>query len=395
MINRRSLLVSSASLALGAAVLPLAASQAEAYTLARIPATRQRSYGPNGTHWPAHTPRTGFRRDVTVACSWTAIASAIRAVSQAQAGDGVIIRVRPGTLRGDNARDVLSRLGSYNFKKNILVTPRDGYGTVTMTGTVRLRDVRGITFARFIAHNVRMVDCARTAWAQTKLTYGMRFYASRSVITRCDGYELVMPNSRVNAEDAFSYSAGSGSTLTNCLLEGCYSAPVFRPSGSSAHLDTFQMFGSGSYRGLTIRDSVFFGSNNCALQIGGYSARDPRAGSDFLVLDHSIIMSQEMAVRTRFPRPSGGTGNGSQAINGGGEPGQLSAINGTYVLGSMYTTQWKRVSGSYTSNQPSVRNNRAASGQWTYQSDLGQMTSRRLTSMAPVPTDAYLRSIWT
>lgn len=389
------MLLSTAALGLGSALLPLSPTAARGYTLSAIPSAPVRSYGPNGTHWPAHTPRTGHAVTLRVACNWAAIRSAIASVTAAQAARGVIILVGAGTLPADAARDMLSNVGSATWSRNVLITPEPGYGTVTMTGTARMRRVEGVTFARFIAHNIRMVDCTRTTWAHCRLNYGMRIYSSSGVVSGCDGYELVMPNSRVNPEDAFSYSAGPGSTLTNCLWEGCYTAPIFRPNGSNAHLDTFQMFGGGFYRGLTIRDSVFFGSNNCALQIGGSFPNDPRRGTNFLTIDHSIVMSQSMAMRTRFPMLSGGSGNGGQAINGGGEDGQLSAINGSYVLGSMHVTRWNRVQDSYTSHARAVTGNPARTGQWIYRSDLVNMTAAQLTSLAPVPTDTYLRRIWT
>ncbi len=391
MIPRRELFASAAALGLGATLLGTAGlTTADAFTIAKIPA-RRASYGPNGTHWPANTPKSGHATVLRVACTWAAIGRAIAGVTASQAAGGVLIRVANGTLPGGT---VLQNLGSASWSKNVLVTPENGWGTVTIRDTATIRNVRGVTFARLNAHHIRLIDCSRTNWAQSKLTLGMRTYAESTAVTQCNSYEVVMPVSKADPTDPFSYAASRGGSISNCLWEGCYGAAVFRPVGSSAHLDTFQMFGDGSYRGLTIRDSIFFGGNNCGLQIGGSSTADPARGTDFLVLDHSMVLSQAMSVRTRYKLPSGASGGGSQAINGAGEPWQLSAINSSYVLGSMHVTQWKRIADSYTSHSRAVTGNPARTGRWAYQSSLESLSASQLDSMSPTPTDAYLSSIW-
>jgi hypothetical protein len=394
MFDRRRFLLSTASLGLGAALLPAVTTQANGYSLAGIPASRP-SYGPNGTHWPSHTPRTDFGRVINVACTWSAIRGALASVSANDAAQGVHIQVAPGTLSG-GGHDVISNVGSANWSKNVLVSPRDGWGTVTISDTANLRNVRGVTFARINAYHLRLIDCTRSAWAHSKLTLGLRTYAQAGSVSQCNAYEVVMPVSKCDPTDPFSYAASAGATLNHCVWEGCYGAAVFRPKGSGAHLDTFQMFGSGSYRGLLIKDSIFFGGNNCGLQIGGSSTADPLRGTDFLILDHSMVLSQAMSVATRYPVPYGADGGGgTQAINGAGEPYQLSAINGSYVLGTMHVTRWKRISDSYTSSAPAVTRNPARTGAWTYEPKLASMKAASLNSVAPVPTDSYLRSIWT
>lgn len=393
MIPRRELIRTTASLGLGAALLGSAAGMnASAFTIAATP-SRRASYGPNGTHWPANTPKSGFGTVIRVACTWSAIGRAIAGVTASQAAGGVIIRVAGGTLPGGT---VLQNVGNPSWTKNILVTPDKGWGTVTIRDTATFRNVRGVTFARLNGHHIRLINCTRTNWAHSKLTLGMRTYAEQGRVTQCNAYEVVMPVSKADPTDPFSYAAAAGASLSNCVWEGCYGAAVFRPSGSSAHLDTFQMFGNGSYRGLTIRDSILFGGNNCGLQIGGSSTADPARGTDFLILDHSMVLSQAMSVRTRYRLPAGvSSGAGSQAINGAGEPWQLSAINSSYVLGSMHVTRWKRIANSYTSHSRAVSGNPARTGSWTYQSSLGAMAAARLNNMSPIPTDSYLRSIWT
>ena len=110
-----------------------------------------------------------------------------------------------------------------------------------------------------------------------------------------------MADAKVDISDPFGFAAGNNSMITDSVWEGCYCAPVFRPAGATDHIDTLQMYGNGAYRGLTIRDSTFFGALNSALQLGGPKPDDPELGTPFLTLDHSIFTAQVIAMRVRYP----------------------------------------------------------------------------------------------
>ena len=271
-----------------------------------------RSYGPNGTHWPATTPRPGDPgvRVIDVDCSWGAIAGAISGASDADVAAGLHVRVARGTLPGHgagaNARPVLKGLGKASWKKNILVSPRDGWGSVTISDPVRIVGVDGVTFARINSRYVLLTDCVRTAWAQAKVSQGVKVTASARSVTACDLYEVVMADAKTDPNDPFSFAAGAGASLRDCVWEGCYIAPVFRELGSSNHIDAAQMSGGGVYRGLTIRDSTLFGALNCALQLGGPKASDPNKGTPYLTLDRVILTSQTTALRVRYTLPGRG-----------------------------------------------------------------------------------------
>ena len=306
-----------------------------------------RSYGPNGTHWPAHTPWIGDTATavVEVPCDWAAIGAAIAAVTPAQAATGVKITVAAGHT--DRRRHIVriddgaEGARQHGVGANVLVAPRDGWGTIRISDPARLRDVAGVTFARIDANDLLLTNCNRTVWAQSKVTKGFRMTSSYGATTsECGAYEIVMADAKADISDPLGYAAGDDCVLINCVWEGCYAAPVFRPSGATDHVDTIQMFGSGWYRGLTIRDTTFFGSLNCALQIGGSRPDDPNAGTPFLTLDHSIVTSQATAIRVRYPLPSGADMPSiTQAINGIGEPGQLFATD-SLIFGSMYKSSW-------------------------------------------------------
>src|SRR4029453_1279632 len=272
-----------------------------------------RSYGPNGTHWPANTPwfDAAFGKVIDVACTWDAISKAIASVTDAQVAAGVHIRIAPGSLPGfgssSGSKAALQGVGRGTASKNILVSPKSGWGTVTIADDVRIKGVKGVTFARINGRSVLLTDCSRTNWAHSKGSVNFRMTASNGIVRACTAYEVVMADAKIEISDPFGYAAGSNSIISDSIWEGCYCAPVFRPAGASDHIDTLQMYGNGAYRGLTIRDSTFFGSLNSALQLGGPKPEDPELGTPFLTLDHSILTAQVIAMQVRYPLPRGPT----------------------------------------------------------------------------------------
>ena len=359
-----------------------------------------RSYGPNGTHWPADTPwfDASFGRVIDVACTWDAIGKAIGSVTDAQIASGVHIRVAPGTLPGfgssSGSKPALQGVGRGTATKNILVSPKNGWGTVTIADDVRIRSVKGVTFARINGRSILLTDSSGTNWAQSKVTVNFRMTASSGIVRDCNAYEVVMPDAKVDISDPFGYAAGSNSMITDSVWEGCYCAPVFRPAGASDHIDTLQMYGNGAYRGLTIRDSLLFGSLNSALQLGGPKPEDPELGTPFLTLDHSILTAQVIAIQARYPLPAGAYAPKlGQAINGSGEANQLFAKD-SYVFGSMYNTQWGSVQNSFTAYNKAPTNNKAVSGAWVYDPAMMTVAARWFDDRTPTPTDDYLASIW-
>lgn len=357
------------------------------------------AFGPDGSHWPSNTIRPGGGRStIDVECTWEAIRSALAAVTADQAAAGTHIRVAPGELPGfgggNGARAVLENVGDPRWQRNALVTPRDGWGSISIADGARLRKVQGVTFARINATFVLLADCTRTNWVQSKVSLGFRMVANQGTVTECDAYEVVMPVAKADISDPFGFAASAGATLKDSEWVGCYAAPVFRPKGASDHIDTLQMYGDGIYRGLVVRDSTLFGGLNSALQLGGTRPSDPDLGTPFVTLEHSIIASQEAATKVRYSVPAGAQAPTSgQAINGAGEPGNLHAYS-TFVLGSMYTTKWGTVKDSYVSYVKAPANNPAREGGWIYDQRLSLLGPDQFDKYSPEPTDAYLASIW-
>ena len=412
-ISRRTLLTAAAVIA-PASLLPKlphdpaapifkrsssAGANSGSTALAAAPST-VRSYGPNGTHWPADTPwfDASFGKVIDVPCTWDAISKAIASVTDAQIVAGVHIRIAAGTLPGfgssSGSKAPLQNVGRGTASKNILVSPKNGWGTVTISDDVRIKGVKGVTFARINGRSVLLTDCSRTSWAHSKVTVNFRMTASSGVVRNCNAYEVVMADSKVDISDPLGYAAGNDSMITGSVWEGCYCAPVFRPDGASDHIDTLQMYGNGAYRGLTIRDSTLFGALNSALQLGGPKPEDPELGTPFLTLDHSILTAQMTAIQVRYPLPAGAYAPRlGQAINGSGEPNQLFAKD-SYVFGSMYNTKWGSVVNSFTAYNKAPTNNTALSGAWVYDPAMASATAGWFDARTPTPTDDYLASIW-
>ena len=360
-----------------------------------------RAFGPNGTHWPAHTPWIGETQATVLdtECDWEAIASALKGITPEMAAGGVRIAVAPGTLSGDGASSgstpVLSELGDAEWSQNVLIAPRDGWGSVTVTTPARLQDVNGVTIARIDGDDILLTNCTRTAWAQAKMRKGLRMTSSYEATTReCGAYEIVMAEAKADISDPLGYAAGDGCVITDCVWEGCYCAPVFRPSGAEDHVDSLQMFGTGWYRGLVVRDSTVFGSLNCALQIGGSRDDDPNRGTPFLTVDHSILTSQATAIRARYPQPANtDTPKLGQAINGVGEEGQLYATD-SYIFGSMYRSSWGTVVNTKVSAEDAPERNPIRDGSWDYDPKMSKWGADEFDELTPAPTDEYLASIW-
>ncbi len=371
--------------------------------LALVPAAFSQSapsFGPNGTHWPSNTPKPGaaIPNVLEVDCTWAAIKAAITAATDAQVEEGYHIKVAPGNLPGNGSGSgspaVLSTVGKTGLSKNILITPRDGWGTITITAGARILAVKGVTFARFNGHSVRFQDCPQTNWAQSKMSLGIYMQASGIDVTNCNFYEIVIPDSAVSSADRMGFAAGNGRTISNCVIEGVYVAPLFRAAGSSAHMDTLQMYGNGIYRGLTLRDSVLFGSANCAMQLGGVKASDPNVGTPFFTMEHTLLTSLSRAIALRYPQlPDSDVPSLSQAINGAGEPWHMYASD-SIVLGSMYTTKWNTVTNSRANIVDVATKHPATTGGWVYDPALSSWGPADLDAVAPHPTDAYLASIW-
>lgn len=350
---------------------------------------RTASFGPNGTHWPSLIP-TPFMYDSTVpyivevAASWTAIRTAIAAVTPEQAAEGVLILVAPGNLTGNGAgagnTPVLENLGSSAWTRRITVAPRDGYGTVTISGGARIKNVRSVAFAGLIADQIKLEGCDRSALAWTKVTRWLAGYGLTGQTTSMVEFsEVVMPDSLIADGDASDFYSVSSGPIDGWRFDGIYLAPHFYNPATTPkpHTDTLQFAGSAAYSNMIFRDAAIFASNNCSLQTGNLNG---------LTLEHSYIAAGSVA-RSRYPfLPGGSTEGGTAAFNGNGT--NFSAID-SVIIGGMGSASWSSATNTRTSYTYQA-SQQPASGAWTVDTTL----SATNPPMPPMPDDAYLNSIW-
>ncbi|WP_367871206.1 chitobiase/beta-hexosaminidase C-terminal domain-containing protein [Luteolibacter sp. Populi] len=362
------------------------------------------SFGANGTHWPELIP-TPFMYDNTVAnivevpCNWTAIRNAIQGVTANQANSGTLILVAPGELAGNGSSSgsdpVLESIGSATWAQRVTVAPRDGYGTVKWKNGIRFLKVFGICFAGFesiesggVKSGVKLQGCRRSALAWIKCVGHFGAYGTDGITTEgVEIVELVQPNHYVVNDDAADIYAGGG-PITGWRFDGCYHAPRFYEypyTGGKPHTDTFQFAtaSGGTYGDMTLRDSAYFSSNNCAIQTGNVNGLD---------LEHCYVVSDTVSL-SRYPwLPGGASGeNGAtkNAFNGSGK--NLTAKDCTFYGGMALNqtdspTPWSHVQNTRTSKAY----NAPASGAWTVDTGMNAGNS----GMPPMPNDAYLDNIW-
>ncbi len=355
---------------------------------------RVASFGPNGTHWPAVVPTPFIYDDeipniIEVECSWSGIKSALASVTEEQAAEGVLILVQPGNLVGNGSgstrKPVLQDLGSLDWEKRVTVAPRDGFGSVTISEGARIFQVFSVCFAGFDADSIAFHANSRSALAWTRVTDFLSVNGTTGAIVRdVEIVEVVIPDAGIgNADSADCYSAGALET-SNYVFDGVYMAPRYRPAGGSGHTDTIQFAetSSGSLlKDILIRDSAFFASSNCAIQVGSI---------DGLVVEHTYVVGGAPA-KTRYPFPEGAdTSGANNCFNGSGRDGGrgLEAYDCYFVGGiNGHNGGWLRAENTYTVYDG---DNVPVEGAWIVDKTLNENNP----PMPPYPSTEYLQSIW-
>lgn len=374
---------------------------------------REPSRGPNGTHWHEGTPwlTEDVPTVIEVDPTWPAIVAAGRGISAEQADAGAKVLVRPGDLTGlgggESATAVLDGMGSTAWRRNVLVAPRDGFGTVRIVGqSARFRKVHGFTFAQLDGVGVTRTGCINNTLAWSRLTSHRTTGLNGQWTKNSNLYEVVVPDAKVADIDPAGFAsgypgspavhAGGNAWLTDCAAVGCYSAPNWVPAGGIGHNDSWQLYGSGLYGGFVFRDTALWGSNNCALQLGGWTAGFDALWPDmdyFVKLDHCLLVGPQSNSAMRYAYPEGiKVPTLNQAINGAGRPEYLMAGGGTTIIGSVYPTVWKSVTDTTVSSPPTRVTVR--SGAFAVDTSLQALTPAQADELSPRPTPEYLASIW-
>ena len=346
-------------------------------------------FGPDGSHWPSRTPRPTdvFDKTIECDCNWTAIANAIASLRTVSPNGNVRILVRPGRLAGNgagsSAKPVLQGAGQAGRGRRILIMPRDGSASVGFDASIRLDRVVGVSFVGFwtFPNSLVLTGVSDFAWAWSK---GRAFNVSSNetaAVSNVEFVECVTPESQLTESDAWA-TRTAGSTVTDLSIIGCYIASMYKPTGSTAHLDTYQLSGSHALRNVVMKDTVIFASTNAA-----FIPTELASGVRF---EHSLVVAGSRMLQ-RYPLPEGAkssSGGWPQAANGSGTNGVMSARD-SIMIGSVPGV-WASVENSFTSATTAYSN----SGGWTNDPTLSTVDSAWLEQRTPTPTDEYLRAIW-
>lgn len=352
------------------------------------PPTRVPSFGPNGTHWPSLID-TPFMYDaastphvVNVACSWSAISSALANVTATQAAAGVLILVADGTLsgngNGEGSSPAISQRGSSGWSKRVTIAPANGQGKVRIVNA-RIDRVKGVCWAGFNYDGVLFHGCDRgaAAWGISGVASSTWFGVFGQSGSPVDSFEVVEIVDRTTATSNSDSSAvyTGGGNISNMRFDGCYWAPHFL-SDPLAHVDAlqFESVNGGSIGTVTIRDSIYFASNNAAVQVAG--------GSNVSFVKSALVGGSISLAR--YPRTAGSI-----------ESGYYGSLNGAGTLSFTECLVWNPTSGGTVTTVTNSKINsstalRPSNGSWS----VSTVMTLESEGVMQEPTDAYLRSIW-
>lgn len=384
------------------------------------PPTR-RSYGPTGSRWPASTPKPEqAARTITVDCSWDAIAAAVNGLSANSVASGVHIKVRPGDLPGFGARStsraVMSGIGDATWSRNVLITPRDGFGSVTVCATSTAvgaaRGVRldGLSRLSLVGFDGPLAQVTLTATRHLRLARGRFLYLSPTVWHQdLHLTELVVGfgSSSRNPDSSDSFAArplGSpppdlaraDSSILGLLIDGCHFRPAYRASGSTAHCDTLQFevssgkAGGRPIQGLMIRDTALFTSTGQGV-IMSPETRD-------VVIDHVFAVGAAQTA-SFYPPPRGRESGASSAratpaatFNGFGASGRTKLID-SILVGSLLRTDGIGSIQNTVVTRPGT--SARARGRWRIRPEIEAWGTDRLRKQIASVSGSRLRRIWT
>ncbi|MCC2034036.1 hypothetical protein [Microbacterium allomyrinae] len=349
----------------------------------------QTSFGPNGTHYPEQTPWLGAAAatDLIVDCDWTAIAEAITALSATQVADGVVLRVKPGTLPGGGANSsseaVLANAGDGAWTRHVAICPRDGVGSVTISAGIRLDKCSWLALFGFVSPEAfALTQCAsiQIGWS--------RFDAAN--ITRGGTdlafYELVL-GFRYNDEDTVGIRPTEQYAMTGISRYGCVFGPSVKAADSGAHCDTMQLegTGTGTFGPFTSVDCVDYGSSNAALLL--------HTQVTLAEFRHCMVLGEELPWLV-FPLRPGDYEGTPNAFAGGCQ--DVRAYD-SIIAGPIGSMGFTRVEGTTLSYQPQASQEPRVSGTWDVDTSVARWTKADIMSRQSIPdyeTDT-LAGIWT
>jgi hypothetical protein len=348
-----------------------------------------RSFGPNGTHFPADTPWPGDTADTDVVaeCDWRDIARRIQGLTAAQVAAGAVVRVKPGQLMGggytSSATPVLQNVGQQEWERNVLIVPLEGFGSVTISEQgMRLEQCARLSLFGFVSDGGYVLTrCADIELGWSRYAAGNITRGARNV----GMYELVL-GFRRNPEDTAAARPTETFELTGIARHGCVFGPSVKPDGNDAHCDTFQLEGTGSgpFGPFTSVDCVDYGSSNAALML------QPRLVS--ASFDHCLVLGGELPWQVYALQPGDYVGD-PNAFSGGCQDVRL---NDSVVAGAVGGTGFTHVTGTRLSYPPVAAQQPSQEGSWTVDTRIAGWGRDEIMDLQSVPDyeQATLAALW-
>jgi len=358
-------------------------------------------FGPTGGHWPARTPQPDDVFDAVIEAdpTWTAIADAIKDGSARYPDGKVKIAVRPGALpagkgSGSTKAGVLENVGVDGRPWRVLVTPRDGWGTVTGSGALTTAEgyafvgIAGVALMGFDFTGqevlVRNARDAAVGWS----TFGrLNITANRSEVNDVELVECVLPEALADDTDRMAFRAAEGYSISHIAMRGCYVGPTYKEAGSGAHCDTLQTSAdnneSSRLSGLILEDSVFFQSSSHVLQFERISG---------VTLD-GIALIGGLRGTGRYPLGADRHRNAlEKALSGEAD---AVALRRSSIFGSI-SSDWKfaAVSDTIVSNSSSAAPPAGATFVDTWSDPSTPLPEEWLEQNCPMPSPSRLASLW-
>lgn len=348
-----------------------------------------RSYGPNGTHYPSELPWPGEQAptDVIVSCDWEEIAATVQALSAAQVAAGVVVRVLPGTLggsgSGSSSSPVLSALGDPSWERNVLIVPRDGFGSVSVNGAgTRIDRCARLSLFGFVGTGgFTLTECStmQIGWSRFSALSVTRGGRDLSF------YELVL-GFRQDPEDTVGIRPTEDFEMTDISRFGCVFGPSVKPEDSDAHCDTIQLEGTGSgpFAPLTSIDCVDYGSSNAAELVSGQLSQ--------ATYEHCLILAGLLPWEI-YPLRAGDYRGEPNAFSGGCQDVQLTDSRVCGAIGRVGFTRVENTTLSYTpvsSQQP------RDTGAWDVDPAMAQWSRAQIMDLQSVADYeiSTLRGLW-
>lgn len=346
------------------------------------------SFGPNGTHYPSALPWLGdtAATELVVDADWGAIRSAIESLSAAAVAAGVAIRVKPGTLKGrgsgSSREPVLGGLGSPDWKRNVLICPRDGYGTVTVTDGARIDKCHRLSIFGISGPDSGLVltECSDLQlgwcrWSAMGITRGG---------ARIDLYEVVL-GFRRDPEDTFGIRPTDSHKMVDISRYGCAFGPSVKPDGDKAHCDTAQLEGTGNgeFGPYMSYDCVDYGSSNAVTVL-----HDAVTRAEY---HHCMVLGNTLPWEI-FPLEAGDYRGEPNAFSGGAQDVRL---YDSVVCGAIGRLGYTRVLNTLLSYEPQSSQQARTEGSWTVDTSVARWSAEEIRKRTGSDySDTSLAGFW-